>query len=369
MLVKGKRPVFSGGGGILLIQLGDIGDVVLNTVSMRALKENFPETRLLVCVRKKAAELLEGVPWCDAVFSVDKKERSIIAAVGHHRRFFSAVRIHRPTLAVDLRTGTRGAVIAALSGARTRLGRYAEDGTLWRNRLFTHLVRPDPVLELRQYVPEHALNILSPLGLRISSLRPALFVPETRKRRLRSLLHAAGIDGAPLAFHPFSLWAYKEWGADGCAALIDHVAARYNLPVIISGSAEERARAQALAARCRGQVVNLAGATSIGDLPALYAACRGLIGVDTAALHIAAAVGTPTLGIFGPSSPVSWAPRGPLHAVVNKALCCVPCRQKGCDDRQRSRCLETLTFEEVRKPLDRWLEAAGGVDGGDGAGV
>ena len=358
MLVKGTQPIARDReGAILLIQLGDIGDVVLNTPSMRAIKENFPASRLLVCVRSKAAELLEGVPWCDAVFAVDKKRRSIAAAVGHHCRFFTDLRSHRPALAVDLRTGTRGAVIAALSGARVRLGRYAEDGTLWRNRLFTHLVRPDPALERRQYVPEHALNILAPLELAVSSRRPALSVTGPRKRRISALLAETGLSpgDAPLGFHPFSLWAYKEWGVAGCAALLDHVAARYGIPVVITGTAAERNRAAQLVSGCRGNVANLAGATDIGDLPALYAVFRGLVGVDTAALHIAAAVGTPTLGIFGPSSPVSWAPRGRLHAIVAKALDCVPCRQTGCEGRQRSRCMEQLDFAEVKAPLDRWL--------------
>jgi heptosyltransferase-3 len=358
MLVKGTHPIaWDRGGDILLIQLGDIGDVVLNTPSMRALKENFPASRLLVCVRRKAAELLEGVRWCDAVFAVEKKKRSVAAAIGHHRRFFTALRSQRPALAVDLRTGTRGAVIAALSGARVRLGRYAEDGTLWRNRLFSHVVRPDPALERRQYVPEHALNILGPLDLTVSSRRPELSVTGYRMRRVSALLADAGISsgGAPLGFHPFSLWAYKEWSAAGCASLLDHVAGRCGIPVVITGTEAERGRASQLASGCCGNVVNLAGATDIGDLPALYAAFRGLVGVDTAALHIAAAVGTPTLGIFGPSSPVSWAPRGRAHAVVSKALECVPCRRTGCEGTRRSRCMEQLGFAEVQAQLDRWL--------------
>ncbi len=361
MLVKGNRPIHRDGhGSILLIQLGDIGDVVLNTPSMRALKENFPESPLLVCVREKAAALLEGAPWCDAAFAVDKRRRSVPEAIGFHRQFFSRIRSHRPDLAIDLRTGTRGAVIAALSGARTRLGRYAEDGTLWRNRLFTHLVRPDPALETDQYVPEHALNILSPLELRVSSRQPALVVTGPRKDRIRALLSRAGVDpGTPLlGFHPFSLWGYKEWGRAGCAALLDHVTARHGVAVAITGAEEERSRAAALADGCRGTVVNLAGETSIGDLPALYESCCGLVGVDTAALHIAAAVGTPTLGIFGPSSPVSWAPRGRRHVVVFKSISCVPCRQKGCDNTEKSRCLDTLAFSEVEETLDRWLLAA-----------
>lgn len=358
MLVKGSPPTsWADGGSILLLQLGDIGDVVLNTPSVRALKENFANNRLLVCVREKARELMEDFPWCDEVVSVDKRQRPLAEAVRYHRRFFSRIRRRRPCLAVDLRTGTRGAAIALLSGARLRLGRFAEDGGLWRNRVFTHLVRPEPQQEQGQYVPEHALNILLPMGLVVSSRRPELAVTERRRRRVRQLLARAGIkaEKPPLAVHPFSLWTYKEWRPGQWASLIDHVAGRHGLQVLITGSAEERKRAAAVADACGGTVANLAGMTAIGDLPALFSCCRGFVGVDTAALHIAAAVKTPTLGIFGPSSPVSWAPRGKMHETVANPLACVPCRQKGCENTERSRCLDELDFTQVRPRLDRWL--------------
>jgi heptosyltransferase-3 len=129
------------------------------------------------------------------------------------------------------------------------------------------------------------------------------------------------------------------------------------MPVVVTGSAAERSRAEALTDACRGKAVNLAGRTSIGELAALLSLCRLFVGVDTAALHIAAAVGTPTIGIFGPTSPVSWAPRGALHRIVTKDLPCVPCRQKGCFNQEASRCMDELSFEAVRPVLDCQLGA------------
>jgi len=82
-------------------------------------------------------------------------------------------------------------------------------------------------------------------------------------------------------------------------------------------------------------------------LAALIQACQLFIGVDSAGMHIAAAVGTPTVIIFGPSAPASWAPTGNHHAIVQKDLPCVPCRQKGCDGSEVSRCLEELAVDEV----------------------
>jgi ADP-heptose:LPS heptosyltransferase len=159
-----------------------------------------------------------------------------------------------------------------------------------------------------------------------------------------------------LAFHPFSLWKYKEWQVDSCAELIDDVQIRYDVTVVITGSSEERGRADRVVARCRTKPFNLAGKTSIGELAAVFSACRGFIGVDTAALHLAAAVGIPTLGIFGPSPAVVWAPKGDLHMVVSKNMPCIPCRQKGCRDSEVSRCLDELTLKDIHEELCRFIE-------------
>jgi len=360
MLVKNKRPLPGICKRILLIQLGDIGDVVLTMPAVRALRERFPESSLVIAVREKARGLVDDCPWVDGVVSIDKKKRIFARALSYEAGFIKDLRRWRFDTAVDLRTGTRGAILARLSGAKTRIGRYADDGELWRNRMFTHLVRP-PLQELNQYVAEHHLNILSPLKLKPVDRIPSLVVSNARRKKGVRLFREAGIptDRPVIGFHPFSLWKYKELDIDQCVSLVNYLCNAYPVSVIITGAPNERERAAQVAARCGAEVFNLAGKTSIGDLPAIFELCRLFIGVDTAALHIAAAVGVPTAGIFGPSSPVSWAPRGKQHVVVSKDLDCVPCRRKGCQDSERSRCIETLTIEDILEKITPQLSRIG----------
>ena len=120
------------------------------------------------------------------------------------------------------------------------------------------------------------------------------------------------------------------------------------MSIIITGSLDERERADEIIKKCQRNTYNLAGKTSIGTLAAVFKRCRLFIGVDSAGVHIAAAVGLPTVCIFGPSSYIDWAPRGKQHCAVRKDLPCVPCQDKGCQGSEISRCLEELTFEEVR---------------------
>ncbi len=123
----------------------------------------------------------------------------------------------------------------------------------------------------------------------------------------------------------------------------------------MTGSDDARDRAAEIVKRSKIDVYSLAGKTSIGELAAVLKRCSLLIGIDSAPVHIAAAVGIPTVTIFGPSSPINWAPRGKQHYVIYKDLPCVPCREKGCNNSEVSRCLDELSVEEVVPVIDKKL--------------
>ncbi|MFH1241122.1 MAG: glycosyltransferase family 9 protein [Pseudomonadota bacterium] len=339
---------------ILLIQLGDIGDVVLSFPCIRALRENFPKATIIVAVREKARELIEDCPWSTGVISVNKEKRSLGQEIEYQKNFLLGLRRFRFDLVIDMRTGTRGAILTLLTGARYRVG-YRGDGKGWRNRIFNHLASDEYVP--RQYVGDYYFRLLMTYGFRTEDVRPELRVPRERRKRAAALLkeHGVLLDQPLIVVQPFSLWHYKEWGIDKYIQLINWIGIKYRFPVVLTGSSAERGRIVEIIKRCKENVYNLAGETSIGAFSAILGYCRLFIGVDSSGMHISGAVGTPTVTIFGPSSPVSWAPRGEKHVVVQKDFSCVPCRRKGCDDSEVSRCLEELTVEEVSSAVERQL--------------
>ncbi len=353
MLVKGERISLDGIERVLLIQLGDIGDVVLTTPTIKAIRENRPSITLYVMVREHARELLEDCPWVDGVISLERGEGNLLERFFSQKGFVQTLRAKKFEAAIDLRTGTRGAVLSYLSGAQLRIGRYANDGRLWRNRLFTHLVKPEN--EMEQYSSLHSLNIVAPFEIGASDTDPELTVTRVREMRTERILREEGLASgrALIALHPFSRWRYKEWPAENYIALIDHIGTRYPVHIAITGSADDKERAAHLVKEARAEAYNLAGKTTIGDLAGVLKKCCLVIGIDSAAIHIAAAVGTPTISIFGPSAPVNWAPRGEQHEVIFKDLPCVPCRQKGCDHSGVSKCLQELELGEVVEVLDK----------------
>lgn len=333
---------------ILLIQFGDIGDVVYSFPCARALKEAFPAARVVMAVQKKAAGLVYECQWADDVIVVDKKKRSLLQLLAHQKKFWLRVRNYHFDLAIDLRTGSRGAVLAFLSGAGQRVGRYTPVGNIWRARLFSHLVLPKGRKD--QYIAEYYHDTLTDYGISTTALNPEISPGRDRLKAVDDLLksHDIAVEGPLLAIQPFSRWQYKEWAVDKYIGLINRVTKFFDLAVIITGSPDEALRAQTIVDRCdTGKVFNLTGLTALDHLPALLKKACLFLGVDSAGVHIAAAVGTPTISLYGPSPAAVWAPKGDGNMVITADMPCIPCRDTGCQGSMRSRCLEELSLDEV----------------------
>jgi lipopolysaccharide heptosyltransferase II len=356
MQVKGSSVISKNIKNILLIQLGDIGDAVLSLPCLRALHENFPDARLIVAVREKARGLIADCHWVDGVISINQGKRPLLEEVRYQKRFFTHLRRFHFDLSINLRLEDRSAILSFLSGARQRISFYNHDGRLWQNRLSTHLNLLD--YEVGQYVADYYSSLLAAYNVRTRYPLPQMEVSLEKLKQTEALFAEEQVppNRPIIALQPFSSWQYKELETSKYIELIRQITSEYGLPVCLVGSADERQRAKAIARDCGPGAYNLAGKTSMGLLPAVLKACALFVGVDSAGMHIAAAVGTPTVSIFGPSAPASWAPRGPEHLVVHRNLPCVPCRQKGCDGTERSRCLDELTVAEVMSAVAAQVE-------------
>ena len=171
-------------------------------------------------------------------------------------------------------------------------------------------------------------------------------------------------DGARwLSANPFSRWAYKELPEKKWVDLLQWLTGSRCVSVVLVGAPGERQKAEHLIRGLIGssgeRIVNLVGKTSLSELSGVLSLSRLHVGVDHAAPHIAAAVGTPTITVYGPTSWRDWAPIGEDHRVIASDLDCVPCRRKGCNGSEKSRCLEELDIEIIKKAIDEKLARAG----------
>jgi heptosyltransferase-3 len=162
-----------------------------------------------------------------------------------------------------------------------------------------------------------------------------------------------GLDHGFVHLHPASRWRFKCWPADRTAALIDRLAAAGERVVLTAAPSEpELELVRAIRAACRADTVDLSGQLTLKQLAALTGRAKLFVGVDSAPMHIAAAMGTPVVALFGPSGELEWGPWGVTsRVIVSEAHPCRPCGNDGCGGGKVSECLTTL-------PVDRVFAAA-----------
>jgi ADP-heptose:LPS heptosyltransferase len=350
MLIADKHKVNFPINKILIIQLGDIGDVVWGIPAYSSVKLAYPQSDLFLLTRDPFGDLLLDDLHIKNVFQIKKKLLESISLINHLRKL-------RLDLVIDLRADDRGAITSFLTGAPIRAALFYPAMT-WRNRLFTHLVNaPLPKRERAHGAAEQSLQIIRGLGITEESEIPRITVSANSEKKARQIISLQKIilNDRWISVNPFSRWSYKEWEVKKWRQLITLLWDKYGLPILIIGSQEERERAANLIQDIASPVYNLAGMTSLREMPALLKMSHLHIGVDSAAPHIAAAVGTPTITIYGPTDWRDWAPPGIKNKVVSPDMDCSPCYQKGCNGSGLSRCLETIDAEKVEKVAEELI--------------
>ena len=355
MLVKGNSLKLKDIRNVLLIQLGDIGDVVWATPTFRAVKEAYPEANVSVLLRQSFGSLLEADPHIHRIFEVKRYKNNLIEKLKGQLRSLRALRKERFDLVFDLRSDDRGTFMAFLSGAPIRAS-IIYHAIPWRNKFFTHLADPPPVDKTNYTAADQSLRVIRAFGIDSQNDVPKLWVSEAVHNRVRDLFDKEGIDEDHIiSLNPFSRWKYKEYSYDKWIEIIDWLWEEYEIATIIVGSYEEKEQSEFITQQCRGRVFNLTGKTTLGELVGTLCRSSLHLGVDSAAPHIAAVVGTPTITIYGPSDWRTWAHQGDMHSVVVPDLDCVPCQKKGCSDNGISKCLEELKVEKIREAIRKSL--------------
>jgi len=334
---------------ILVIKLKQPGDVLVSSPVLAALKEAWPQARVSYLVPKGTEEMIADHPLLERVYVAARRG----ATWGRSLSLLRELRRARFDLVLELSGGDRGAFHALITGARERLGFAYGGRPFWHRFCFTRLLPPPP---LRMHLVEHNLEAVRALGIKPRSPSLQFFWRAEVEARVRELLAANSLE--PKGFvvmHPGAGWRFKCWTPEGYARVIEFLQVTKNLPVVLTGSRapHEQELAAAILQETRSQPVNLMGRLTLKELGALIAQARFLFGVDSAPMHLAAAVSTPAVALFGPSGVFNWGPWGAGHLVIQKDWDCVPCGKDGCGGSKESRCLKEITVAEVLEAMER----------------
>ncbi|GAB4265074.1 MAG: glycosyltransferase family 9 protein [Deferrisomatales bacterium] len=334
---------------LLVIQLRQIGDVVLTTPIPRILKEELPGCRVAFLTEAPSHELLRENPWIDRVLVHARR-----GGAAHQLALARRLRRERYDAVLDFMANPRSALLAYLSGAPVRVS-YPVRG---RGLLYTHRVAPE-----LGYPVAYKKSLLGALGIRSGRDRPEIHLTDDelrwgRELRARLLGGRPGrlVTVDPTHRRPSRRWPEDHWGRLA-AGVADRAGAR---PVILWGPGEEAAAEEVLA-HAGGRAVR-APRLTLRRLASLIAAADLHLGNCSAPRHIAVAVGTPSFTVLGSSSG-DWTHPAPEHAHLALGLGCQPCKHRECP--RGTACLVEL---EPSRVLDRLLEWAGNTLGWRDAG-
>lgn len=329
---------------ILVIKLSAVGDLVLITPSLRALRTRFPKAHLSVLVGVQGRELLQRCPCVDELLIYDRNRDGTLGGI---LRLGKKLRQRQVDLVVDFQNNRASHWLGFLSGAPQRFG---SAGRRW-SRLLTHRLAParDPIAPV-----EHQFRLLELLGIQGASTHLELWPGPSDGERADDLLQEAwAADRQPLVvMHPGSnpRWLSKRWPLERYVELADALAVAANARVVLTGSAQERDLGDWIHRQAKVKPIVAMGRTSLNELAALIRRAHCFVGSDTAALHVAAAVGTPVVTLFGSTDPVRHLPPSPRLKLLKADLPCSGCYHRVCYrvGSGHMECMKLISVESVR---------------------
>jgi predicted lipopolysaccharide heptosyltransferase III len=293
---------------ILLIQLKRIGDLILTTPSIAALREKFPDASISLVVSTAVKELLPAITGIDKVFEVRGKTDDALDWI--------ALSLGKFDYCLDFTRNDRSSFLTFLSGAKKRItSDHPNLRTKLRARSYNEFVDA-PVGNL--HTVDYHLALLKPLGIENASRAIRLPLPGETMAKADELLRAASVGDDFVCFHPGSARAEKFWDAARWAEVIDYCASETGMKCVLTGgrSSVEQAQISAIKAAAKSTPIDLSGKTTLLTLAAIVRKARLLVTVDSAPMHFAAAWETPQVVLFGPTNPFHWHPRSESTKVL-----------------------------------------------------
>ncbi len=347
---------------VLVIKLRHHGDVLVSSPVFSVLKAQAPQVEIDALVYADTAEMLTLHPAIAQVHTIDRKWKQLgsLGQVQAELALFNTLKSRRYDLIVHLTEHWRGAWLCRLLKPRWSVGPAVGGRSKRWKQSFTHL-QSAPRNALRHMV-EANLDALRRIGIQPPpDERRMLLVPGASAEACVAA-HLAGFgleSGKFIHIHPASRWFFKCWPVERMAMLVERLhAAGHAVVLTAAPSADEKAMLEAIQSRLSKPAFSLSGVLSLKELAALTQAAKLFIGVDSAPMHIAAAVGTPTVALFGPSGDKQWGPWGvPFRVVSSAQHSCRPCGIDGCGGGKVSDCLATLTVDEVLAAANALLAA------------
>lgn len=331
---------------ILISRLDRIGDAVLSLPAISAVRERFPNATISLVVRPAVAPLVEGHPDIDEVIPYRYEKGGRHAGIVGGMRFLREIVMRRFDVALILHPATRAMLVPFLAAIPYRVGLDAGPSFLLTRRI------PDRRREGTKHESEYALDVVRAFGIEAADRKaPVLPVRADEAADVAEFLMAEGISGRErvVAVHPGASCPSKRWPVERFAELARRIMDATGSRLVIVGGSEEKELGCTLARLIGPGALDLTDRLGLRRLAALFKRCDALVSNDSGPAHVAAAVGTRVLTIFGRSQPGlgvrRWRPLGEGHVALRRDVGCVVCLAHACPI--EFECLKAVTVDEA----------------------
>lgn len=343
---------------ILLTRMKFIGDVVLTTPIIRSVRNAFPRAYIAYMGEKNAVSLLEHNPHLDEIIPFDFSRPTII----EQPRVAWALKRRKFDLAIDLLNNPRSAFLTYATGAQVRVGAQRKG----RGKLYTIQVRDDG--KPKTAVEFHN-QFIRAVGIEPTATRPEIFLTDDERREARIYLQWLDCENNPLdltrpiiGIHPGATWPAKRWLPERFGELADLLAAKLHAQTIVTVGPNDNEAVEAMLKHSFSNVKVLRN-LPLRQLAAVLSHCAAYVANDNGTMHIAAALGVPTVGIFGPGEDNIWFPYRAEegHIALRRDVPCHPCHLDFCNRSgdEYMQCMKLLTTEDVFAAVSRALTVRG----------
>lgn len=346
---------FSSTQRVLVTKLRHHGDVLLTSPVFKVLKSRYPHLQIDALVYADTQEMLTLHPSINQVYTIDRKwkQKPSLIQLAHERRLIKTLKKQRYQLLIHLTEHWRGALLKRMLKVPYAVtARYPRrQNKLWLNSFECHYSQP----RTPRHTVEKNLDALRALGITIEpDERRLILVPgEEAANQIDHILNDLNLNGTPfIHIHPTSRWLFKCWAEDKMAALINRLQ-RDGHKVILTAAPnnKEKAMMARITEALEKPAIDLTGKLTLKELAALTARSSCFVGVDSAPMHIAEAVQTPVVALFGPSGEKEWGPRSAHSIVVTSDHSCRPCGMDGCAGSKISDCLMSISVNNVEMAI------------------
>lgn len=326
---------------VLIVRRRYLGDVVLLGSLTRNLRLHWPNAHLAVLVEPRFADVLAMNPDVNAVLALPK------GLLGW-ARFLRLIRRGAFTHVLDLDNTEKTAAVSRWSGASTRVGLYHGSQRVKFRRAYSNLVHDRAEEHETRPITDYYLRALEPLEVPVATRDIRLVPNETERETLRRFV---GASEKVLLIHPGSRSPMRVWPAERFATIIDYVQDELGAQVMLVGGPTDKSVLAEIRRRVRTHLLDLPGELPIGRFAALTAISDAMLCHDSGPMHVAAAVGTPVVAIYGSQNATLFRPMGDGHILLQPPLPCATCvAPDRCvrEDSYRNLCVQNVAIERVR---------------------